>query len=87
MAVAVRILELLFIVCRNAPRTIYARCTWRYKYQVTVCTIYKKIKEVHLKSESLLPLIQWLDKRSTESNMAFVWQLIFNVEILLLLFV
>ena len=24
--------------------------------------------------------------RSTESNMAFVWQLVFNVEILLLLF-
>ena len=28
-----------------------------------------------------------VNKCSTESNMAFVWQLIFNVEILLLLFV
>ena len=59
----------------------------RYCIQVTVCTIYKKIKEASLKSESWLPLIQWLDKLSTESYMAFVWQLIFNVEILLLLFV
>ena len=59
----------------------------RYCIQVTVCTIYKKIKEAYLKSKSRLPLIQWLDKRSTESNMAFVWQLIFNIEILLLIFV
>ena len=57
----------------------------RYCIQVTVCTIYKKIKEAYLKSKSRLPLIQWLDKRSTESNMAFVWQLIFNVKILVLL--
>ena len=41
----------------------------RYCIQVTVCTIYKKIKEAYLKSESRLP---WLDKRSTESNMALV---------------
>ena len=51
----------------------------RYCIQLTVCTIYKKIKEAYLKSESRLPLIQWLNKRSTESNMAFVWELIFNV--------
>ena len=115
---AIRIWELLFIVCRNAHRTIYAKCPWRYNawfgpawsskisnlsitgtdavikinhlkrvrycIQVTVCTIYKKIKEAYLKSESRLPQ---LDKRSTESNMTLVWQLIFNVEILLLLFV
>ena len=59
----------------------------KYCIQVTVCAIYKKIKEAYLKRESWLPLIQWLDKRSTESNMAFVSQLIFDVEILLLLFV
>ena len=55
--------------------------------QVTVCTIFKKTKEAYLKEESRLPLIRWLDKRSTKGNMAFAWQLIFNVEVLLLLFV
>ena len=59
----------------------------RYCIRVAVCTIYKKTKKAYLKSESRLPLIRWLDKRSTESNMAFVWQLIFNVEVLLILFV
>ena len=58
----------------------------RYCIKVTVCKIYKKIKEAYLKIKSRLLLIQRLDKRSTECNMAFVWQLIFNVEILLLLF-
>ena len=29
----------------------------RYCIQVTVCTIYKKIKKAYLKSESQLPLI------------------------------
>ena len=51
----------------------------RYCIQVTVCTIYKKIKEPYLKSNSQLPLTQWLVKHSTKSNMGFVWQLIFNV--------
>ena len=59
----------------------------RYCIQVTVCTIYKKTKEKYLKSESRLSLILWLDKRSTESNMAFIWQLIFSVEVLLILIV
>ena len=59
----------------------------RYCIQVTVCTTYKKIKEAYIKSESQLPLIQWSDKLSTESIIPFVWQLIFNVKILLLLFV
>ena len=44
----------------------------RYCIRVTVCTIYKKIKEAYLKSESRLPSIQWLDKCSTESNMDFL---------------
>ena len=59
----------------------------RYLMQVTVCTIYKKLKEAYLNSKSTVPMMQWLNERSQENDMSFTWQLILNVEIQTLLFV
>ena len=59
----------------------------RYCIQVIVCVIYKKMKEAYFKTKSILSLMQWLNEQSEKSSMSFTWVLIFNVEILILLFV
>ena len=36
----------------------------RYCLQVSLCAIYHKLKEAHNSSQSILPVLDWLDKRA-----------------------
>ena len=59
----------------------------RYYLQVSVCAVYKKLKEAHSKSCSELPILQWLDERAHTSEMCLYWKLIINLQLEILMFV
>ena len=59
----------------------------RYCLQVSLCVIYKLLKEAHVKSNSSLSVLDWLSLMSKESEMCFYWKMIFEIEMAILLFV
>ena len=60
----------------------------RYCIQVCACAIYKKLKEAHKESNSILPVMDWLQKgRSNQSEMSFYWNIILHVELSILVFI
>ena len=60
----------------------------RYCIQVCACAIYKKLKEAHKESNSILPVMDWLQKvRSNQSEMSFYWNIILHVEVSILVFI
>ena len=59
----------------------------RYCLQICACAIYRKLKEAHKESNSILPVMDWLQKgRSNQSEMSFYWNIILHVELSILLF-
>ena len=59
----------------------------RYCLQVSVCAIYKLLKEAHEKSQSKLSPFEWLDQVSKSSEMCYYWRLIMNFQLQILIFV
>ena len=55
----------------------------RYCLQVPACTIFRKLKDAN----SLLPILDWLEHRSNESEICFYWKLIFDFQVLVLVFI
>ena len=57
----------------------------RYCLQVCACAIYRKPKEAHKESNSILPVMDWLQKvGSNQSEMSFYWNIILHVELSIL---
>ena len=59
----------------------------RYCLQVSLCAIYRLLKDEHKKSESCLSPIKWLDEKCKSNQMCFYWKLIIDFQINILLFV
>ena len=59
----------------------------RYCLQVSLCMIYRLLKDAHKKIESCLFPIKWLDEKSKSNQMCFYWKLIIDFQINILLFV
>ena len=59
----------------------------RYCLQVSLCVIYKLLKEAHIKSASNLSILDWLADASKNSEMCFYWKIIFEVQLGILIFV
>ena len=59
----------------------------RYCLQVSLCATYRKLKEAYIKANTQLPILSWLSLKSEESEMCFLWRIIFEIEIEILLFV
>ena len=52
----------LSVVGINAIKNVNDIKKARYCLQVSVCAIYRKLKEAHLESNSILPVMDWLKK-------------------------
>ena len=59
----------------------------RYCLQVSLCAIYKKLKEAHIGSNSPLPIFEWLEQRIQVSEMCYYWKIIIDLQVLILIFV
>ena len=59
----------------------------RYCLQVSLCVIYKMLKEAHQKSMSNLSMLDWLVDVSKNSGMCFYWKMIFEVQLGILILV
>ena len=59
----------------------------RYCLQVAACTVFRKLKDAFVQSNSLLPILDWLQHRSKESEMCFYWKLILDFQVLVLVFI
>ena len=59
----------------------------RYCLQVSLCVIYKLLKEAHIKSASSLSILDWVADASKNSEMCFYWKMIFEVQLGILIFV
>ena len=46
----------------------------RYCVQLCACAIYNLMKESHKTSGSDLPLLEWIDKKASESQMCFLME-------------
>ena len=58
-----------------------------YCLQVTLCALYKKLKEVHANSHSQLPPLIWLDESPQKKEMVFYSEMIVELELTILIFV
>ena len=59
----------------------------RYCLQVAACALFQKLKDAYVQSNSLLPILDWLEHRSKESEMCFYWKLILDFQVLVLVFI
>ena len=59
----------------------------RYCLQIAICAIYRKLKDAHRSSGSLLDVMGWLNIHSQESEMCFYWRLIMHIELNILFFI
>ena len=59
----------------------------RYCLQVSLCALYKKLKEAHVNSDSPLSLLEWLDECTQTREMAFYFKMIVELELTILIFV
>ena len=59
----------------------------RYCLLVSLCAIYKKLKEAHIISNSPLPIFEWLEQRIQVSEMCYYWKIIIDLQVLILIFV
>ena len=55
--------------------------------QVSLCAIYRKLKDAHRNSNSSLTILEWLDKRCVNSEMFYYWRIILQLEIEMLIFI
>ena len=58
-----------------------------YVIQVTVCALFLKLQEASVKDGSNLYLYSWLVKKSVTNRMCFIWRVILDLEIQILIFV
>ena len=59
----------------------------RYCLQVAAYAVFWKLKKAYIQSNSLLPILDWLEHRSKESEMCFYWKLILDFQVLVLVFI
>ena len=59
----------------------------RYCLQVASCAVFRKLKDQYVQSNSLLPILDWLEHRSKESKMCFYWKLILDFQVHVLVFI
>ena len=59
----------------------------RYCLQVSLCTIYSKLKDANRNSNSSLTILEWLDELCVNSEMCCYWRIIFQFEIEMLIFI
>ena len=59
----------------------------RYCLQVAACAVFRKLKDTFVQSNSLLPILDWLQHGSKESEMCFYWKLILDFQVLVLVFI
>ena len=54
---------------------------------MTLCALYKKLKEAHANSHSQLPFLIWLDESAQKKEMVFYFKMIVELESTILIFV
>ena len=54
----------------------------RYCLQVGAFAVFPKLNDAYVQSNSLLPILDWLEHRSKESEMCFYWKLILDFQVL-----
>ena len=59
----------------------------RYCLQVAACAVFWKLKDAYVQSNSLLPILDWLEHRSKENGMGLYWKLILDFRVLVLAFI
>ena len=59
----------------------------RYAIQVTVCSLFIKLQEATLKDASKLDPYTWLVEKSKSNEMCFIWKIILDLEMNILIFV
>ena len=67
----------------NVPQITSAR----YLLQVCLCAEFKSLQDVYIDSQSSLDIQQWMEEMALENNMFHYWKLIFDFQILILLFI
>ena len=58
-----------------------------YCFQVAACAVFRKLKDAYIQSNYLLPILDWLEHRSKESEICFSWKLILDFQVLVLVFI
>ena len=64
-----------------------------YCLQIASCAVFRKWKDAYVQSNSLLPILDWLQNRSIERKMClerkicFYWKLVLDFQILVLVFI
>ena len=59
----------------------------RYCLQVAAYAVFWKLKDAYIQSNSLLPILDWLEHKSKESEMCFYWKLILDFQVVVLVFI
>ena len=59
----------------------------RYLFQVCLCTEYKAMRVALDSSESSDDIQDWMEKKASESLMFHYWKVIFDFQILILMFI
>ena len=52
-----------------------------YCLQVDACAVFQKLKDTYIQSNSLLPILDWLEHRSKKSEMCLYWKLILDFQV------
>ena len=58
-----------------------------YCLQVDACAVFQKLKDTYIQSNSLLPILDWLEHRSKKSQMCLYWKLILDFQVFILIFI
>ena len=58
-----------------------------YCLQVAACAVFRKLKDAYVQSNFLLPILNWLEHISKESEMCFYWKFIRDFQVPVLVFI